>query len=306
MKLQKLLKKLALPVFALAVVGMLAACSSPSGGGSGSNTNNGNGDKDKTGIEGEAGEHKDNKDGKEASQSGTSGIYEVYYDGDLVMELPAAKLEAFSIDAGLTSSDYEVHHDTKKIHVKSSGMTKIKSKETALAAQYGEYFVDDEEDGSKDPKETQQGGDISGLDKDATYTVKSVYNGQVVASTPTPGTQVALVLANLPQGATYTIEGTTITLDLTNANMSSGGQPTIPVGDEEEDDELDPEQIPASWYKIYYGNNMVDAMSASALDGFAYAVGLVENTDYTIDHTAKKITLTASGYQKAIAYKSNH
>ena len=36
MKLQKLLKKLALPVFALAVVGMLAACSSPSGGGSGS------------------------------------------------------------------------------------------------------------------------------------------------------------------------------------------------------------------------------------------------------------------------------
>ena len=35
MKLQKLLKKLALPVFALVVVSMLAACSSPSGGNSG-------------------------------------------------------------------------------------------------------------------------------------------------------------------------------------------------------------------------------------------------------------------------------
>ena len=37
MKLQKLLKKLALPVFALVVVGMLAACSSPSGGSGGDN-----------------------------------------------------------------------------------------------------------------------------------------------------------------------------------------------------------------------------------------------------------------------------
>lgn len=45
MKLQKLLKKLALPVFALIVVGMLAACSSPSGGGSdsGNGGSNGNG-----------------------------------------------------------------------------------------------------------------------------------------------------------------------------------------------------------------------------------------------------------------------
>ena len=41
MKLQKLLKKLALPIFALAVVGMLAACSSPSGGGSGSGSGSG-------------------------------------------------------------------------------------------------------------------------------------------------------------------------------------------------------------------------------------------------------------------------
>ena len=41
MKLQKLLKKLALPVFALVVVGMLAACSSPSGGGSGSGSGSG-------------------------------------------------------------------------------------------------------------------------------------------------------------------------------------------------------------------------------------------------------------------------
>lgn len=45
MKLQKLLKKLALPVFALVVVSMLAACSSPSGGDSGSGNGNGNGGK---------------------------------------------------------------------------------------------------------------------------------------------------------------------------------------------------------------------------------------------------------------------
>ncbi len=48
MKLQKLLKKLALPVFALVVVSMLAACSSPSGGDSGSNGGGGGNGNDYT------------------------------------------------------------------------------------------------------------------------------------------------------------------------------------------------------------------------------------------------------------------
>ena len=202
MKLQKLLKKLALPVFALVVVGMLAACSSPSGGGSGSGSGTGtgtenNGDGNGTGTGTGTGEHgggtsehhegsgqhnHDGENGGSGQQGGTTtGKYKIYYEGKnanaLVMELPASKLGTFASEVGLTSSDYEKDDSKKTILVKKSGIEKINDNKDLVEDKYSEYFVT-AQDNSKEPSKDNS----ENKNDDSTTTTSSIdgtYTGTV-------------------------------------------------------------------------------------------------------------------------------
>ena len=139
MKLQKLLKKLALPVFALAVVGMLAACSSPSGGGSGSGSgtgsgteNNGDGTGNGTGEHGDGtGEHNEgsgqhnhggeNGTGTETQQGGGSGgssgttadVTYTYQDEELGLMTIKAKADGnYTVECTKGGKTYVVEEGT--------------------------------------------------------------------------------------------------------------------------------------------------------------------------------------------------
>ena len=128
--------------------------------------------------------------------------------------------------------------------------------------------------GDKPDKPSQQGGNTTPtIDPTATYTVKMMMNGKVVSSTAVPGTAMDGFFDGMPATYTYTIDGTTITVD-----MGGTGGSTI-----------DPNET----YTVKSpGTNQTESMPGSIF----MMTGLVEGSDYTVEGTV--ITLTAEGAAK--------
>lgn len=327
MKLQKLLKKLALPVFALVVVGMLAACSSPSGGSS-----SGNGGDDNSG-------------GAPALTADTE--YVIAFSNSLSADEQDA-LEAEGFAAGDKFTGAEIEGAKADLLAAGytytvSGNTVIITKKTTTNTPSG----NENKDKDKEKETTTPGDDSSGTPKDAVYTFeeydeKEGKTFQVTITAKKNGTYVAKM--NMKMGeismdvpveeGTYVLNGNKVT---TTANKMMG-------------ESLELEEVPDAYkpyatktyiigannvltidesgksgsgtenggtanqgsstgkYKIYYevkghDPNLVMELPASLLEAFAKDVGLTDS-EYEIDNTKKMILVNEDGQSKVMSKKT--
>lgn len=281
MKLQKLLKKLALPVFALVVVGMLAACSSPasssSGGGSSATLDN---DTEYTIVFDES---LDEKDIAKFTQMGIS-------DGDKVpgVEINEGKssLEAMGYIVTPSGTTVIIKKKPASNNTPSGNGTTYTLVEAGMT-----YTITPTSDTTYTASITQSGYTMTV--EEGTYVV----NGDKVTITPKKqmGQSGSLETLTPAESDTYTrtfeIGANNVLTPVYEKDSASGSSSHGPG----------PSDIPASWYKIYYKGDLIDAMPANMLDSFAFAAGL-EDSDYTKDDTNKTISLTDEGFAKAKAY----
>lgn len=268
MKLSKLLKKVSVAVSVLMIAGMLAACSSPSGGsssGSGSGDGNGTGN---GGTPTQQGGTTDNG-GSTSQPGGTTGK-----DGE------SGK------GNNTTTGEYTVkydgivigHYDEDMIKSMPEGAGEINGKEVTMASAYVDGML-------------AEGKSKNGKD----YVAVVFYNGNPVAGL----TQADFGSAGslLTKNTDYQISNDNKVIVLTDSGAQKMGvKGKKDNSSSEESDSDDEEKIVLTYTE---GKNISEhRVNAKAFEAWAKYHGLSEGTDYVLDATGKKGTLTKSGYEK--------
>ena len=266
MKLSKLFKKVSVAVSVLMIAGMLAACSSPSGGsssGSGSGDGNGTGGTptqqggttDNGGSTSQPGgtTGKDGESGK--GKNTTTGEYTVKYDGIVIG-----------------------HYDEEMMQGMPEGAGIINGKEVTMTSDYVDAYL-------------AMGKAMDQKD----YVALVFYQGKPVAGL----TQADFGSAGslLTKNTDYQISSDNKVIVLTDSGAQKMGvKGKKDNSSSEESDSDDEEKIVLTYTE---GKNISEhRVNAKAFEAWAKYHGLSEGTDYVLDATGKKGTLTKSGYEK--------
>ena len=267
MKLSKLFKKVSVAVSVLMIAGMLAACSSPSGGSSGSGSGSGDG----TGTE---------NNGKTPAEQGTGetgntgedeeGITAKYGDIIFVEGMPLKNKTAF--EKSFTSgTDYSVSGNVYTFT--SSGLDKY----IQLMGQAMKPAV-----------------------SNPVAIVVYKNNAMMVLNQE----QFAAYGSKLTEGTDYTLAANNRIILLTKAGydkMKDGKDSGSGSGSSSYHGVMD------GYYSLWYNNTCVGYVKDSDFDLMkkSNSLNLESPADYTIDTTDKKVIFTASGYSKFYAARTN-
>lgn len=251
MKLSKLFKKVSVAVSVLMIAGMLAACSSPSGGSSGSGSGDGNGN---GGTPTQQGGTTDNggKPGKDGKT--TTGEYTVKYDGLVIETVSAEDLEDMPDSYGTVSG-----------------------KEVIATSAYPDAMI---------AMASALGGE--------TYVAVVYYEGEIADFLTQADFESAGSL--LTENTDYQISSDNKVIVLTD----SGAQKMQVSGNNSSSEHSDSTEKEGKIVFTYTNEGLVSEfrIDAKSCDSWVSYYELIKDTDYVMDATGKKGTLTKSGYDK--------
>ena len=123
--------------------------------------------------------------------------------------------------------------------------------------------------------------------------------------------KITLIYGELKKLATrYSLqEGTDYTLDEANKRvvLTQSGYKKVQPNSSDQSPSVPESQPENDQWAVYYGDTPIDGLTGTLaeLEAKAKGLGLVANTDYTVDETNRRIVLTESGSQKATATPQN-